>query len=494
MPARKVAVAPVPDALVQALAAIRERLEIPQEFGDDVLSEAERAARDLNLPDLDRTDLEFVTIDPPGARDLDQALHIAERDGGYVVSYAIADVAAFVTPGGAVDREAHRRGLTLYAPDRKAPLHPPGLSEDAASLLPGKVRPALLWTLRLDSHGRLVDADVARARVRSREQLTYEQAQIEIDGGRPRPTLALLKTVGRCRELRERERGGVSLPLPEQEIRTDDGPWRLAFRAPLPVEGWNAQISLLTGMAAAHLMIYGQVGILRTMPPPEHESLRRLRQVAKALQIHWPAELDYPEFVRSLDPTRPTHAAMLNECTLLFRGSGYLPFRGALPADAEHAALASDYAHVTAPLRRLVDRYTGEICLALCADRPVPEWVLQGMDAVPAEMQRAERLAKRFERDVIDVVEVFLLQSRVGEEFTGTVIDVDENRRRGRVMLAEPAVEAPVTGAELPLGRRERIRLVSADLRAGSVRFEVVGEAAPAVGELPARAEPAVTG
>ncbi len=246
MPARKVGLPnDVPDALARGLADLRAKLDIPADFPPEVVAAAERAAAAPRLPELDRTDLELVTIDPPGSRDLDQALHIARRPGGgYVVSYAIADVAAFVTAGDPVDLEAHRRGTTLYAPDRRTPLHPPVLSEGAASLLPDQVRPALLWTVSLDAKGRTTDAVVTRALVRSREQLDYDQAQAEIDGGSPRESLALLKEVGQWREQRERERGGVSLQIPEQEIQPDGDRWHLVFRAPLPVEGWNAQISL----------------------------------------------------------------------------------------------------------------------------------------------------------------------------------------------------------------------------------------------------------
>ena len=143
----------------------------------------------------------------------------------------------------------------------------------------------------------------------------------------PRETLALLAVLGPWREQREADRGGASLQIPEQEIVEEpagdgDPGWRLVFRAPLPVEGWNAQISLLTGMAAAHIMLYGEVGVLRTMPPADPGALRRLRQTAKALGISWPADLDYPDFLRSLDPHRPRDAAMLNACTALFRGAG----------------------------------------------------------------------------------------------------------------------------------------------------------------------------
>ena len=237
------------------------------------------------------------------------------------------------------------------------------------------------------------------------------------------------------------------------------------------MEGWNAQISLLTGMAAAHLMLYGQVGILRTLPPADHFALRRLHSTAKALRVPWPAELDYPEFVRSLDPSRPDHAAVLNACASLFRGAAYKAFSGGIPEEAEHAALAIDYAHVTAPLRRLVDRYAGEICVSLCADQPAPVWVLQALDQLPEEMARAERLAKSYERAVIDLVEVLLLRDRVGETLVGTVVEVEEKGRRGEVMIKEPAIAARVRGDHLPLGHEVAVKLISADPDKGAVEF-----------------------
>ena len=477
MPARKLGLPPVvPEELAKGLAAIRASADVPSHFPLDVQAAAEKAAAEPRLPDLDRTDLELITIDPPGSPDLDQALHINRGPSGeFVISYAIADVAAFVRPGDPIDLEAHRRGTTLYAPDCRAPLHPPVLSEGAASLRPNEVRPALLWTITLDHRGKTVAADVVRARVRSRAQLSYSQAQTEIDSTMPRQTLGLLKLVGQWREIREHDRGGVSLKIPQQEIKPFGSGWTLGFRAPEPVEGWNAQISLLTGMAAAHIMLYGQVGILRTMPPADPNSLRRLRQVAKALRIVWPPEMDYADFVRALSPSRPDQAAMLNASTVLFRGAGYRSFSGGIPDDADHAALASDYAHATAPLRRLVDRYVGEICVALCADQPVPGWVFRSLDSLPEQMAAAERRAKKYERAIIDLLEVYLLADRVGQTFTGTVIDVDRGKQQGSVMISEPAVEGRITGEELRLGQEVLVRLTSASYDKGQVAFEIVG-------------------
>jgi exoribonuclease R len=219
-------------------------------------------------------------------------------------------------------------------------------------------------------------------------------------------------------------------------------------------------------------MLYGQVGILRTMPPADAYSLGRLRQVAKALRIVWPPEMDYPDFIRILDPARPDQAAMLNAATRLFRGAGYRSFSGGIPEDVDHAALASDYAHTTAPLRRLVDRYVGEICVALCADQRVPAWVFHSLDDLPEQMATAERRAKKYERAIIDLLEVYLLADRVGRTFSGTVIEVNRDKQHGTVMIEEPAVEARVIGDRLRLGQEVLVRLTSADYAKG-VAFEV---------------------
>ena len=247
--------------------AIRAEQEVPGAFPDTVLREARAAAASASMPERDETGVAFLTIDPPGSMDLDQAVHI-ERDGdGYRVRYAIADVPAFVTPGGAVDVEARRRGQTIYAPDQRTPLHPPELSEGAASLLPGEARPAFVWDMRVAGDGEGTAVEVYRALVRSHERHDYEAVQQAVDSGSADERLMLLKEVGERRIAFERRRGGASLPMPEQEVAEDEqGHFRLYFRPPLEAEDWNAQISLMTGMAAAEMMVKGGVGILRPCP------------------------------------------------------------------------------------------------------------------------------------------------------------------------------------------------------------------------------------
>ncbi|UYQ61809.1 RNB domain-containing ribonuclease [Streptomyces peucetius] len=477
MPRRQMNVTGAAEApLRAALRELRTTLDVPGDFPAAALAEAEAAAREPRLPEEDATDLPFFTIDPPGSVDLDQAMHLARRDGGgFRVHYAIADVAAFVTPGGALDTEAHRRVQTLYFPDEKVPLHPPALSEGAASLLPGRTTPTLLWRIDLDGEGRTVTAHVRRALVRSRVRLDYEEAQRQIDTGTAEEPLALLRDIGKRREALEIERGGISLNVPEQEIDESGGTYVLAYRAPRPAEGWNAQISLLTGMAAADLMTAYGTGILRTLPTAPDGAVARLRRCAKALHVQWPHHVSYAELVRSLDPAEPRNAAFLQECTTLLRGAGYTAFTGGvLPVPAVHAAVAAEYTHCTAPLRRLVDRYAGELCVAAVAGREPPEWVSAALDALPKEMAEGSRRGNTVERECLDIVEAVVLRDRIGELFDAVVVDVKENDpSAGTVHLEDPAVVARVDGdgAPLPLGERLRVRLTEADPQRAKVRF-----------------------
>jgi exoribonuclease R len=462
-------------SLHEGIVKIQAELKVTPDFPPEVEEAARRAASAPRLPDLDRTDLPFVTIDPPSSMDLDQALHL-ERDGqGYVVHYAIADLAAFIEPGDPVDSAAQERGETLYGADSRIPLHPTALSEGAASLLPDQVRPALLWTIHVDETGEGTDVHVERARVRSTAKLDYSAVQHAVDGGSADESLMLLKEVGELRLRREAARGGISLPLPEQEVDVTGDRWALEFRSMLPAESWNAQISLLTGFAAASLMVYARVGLLRTLPPPDPRDVQRLHRVARALHLDWPAEQLYPDFIRSLDPDRPQHAAMVVAATRLLRGSGYVAFDGETPAHPEHAALASEYAHVTAPLRRLGDRYAGEICLALSAGKDVPSWVRERLDGLPRTMQAADHRAHQYENEVLDLVEAAVLRPHVGETFHGVVVQAEEDDpKRGAVVVQEPAVEAIVTsGQELPVGADVDVRLVEADPHTRTVRFEL---------------------
>ena len=525
-----------PAEVARALDALRAQYEVPAAFPPEALAEAEAAAtawaqdgpaRLLADGARDARDLDLVTIDPPGSMDLDQAVLLERLTGraesagaatgeatepaaAYRVHYAIASLATFVAPGGALDAELRRRGETVYAPDAATPLHPEVLSHGAASLLEDVERPACLWTIDLDAHGEVVSARVERALVRSRARLTYGQVQAAIDGEDVLPPSApadlpgLLAEIGRLRLEREVARGGISMTTPEQVVEVTEaagsaedsesaeapGPsgYRLAYRVPVPAEQYNAQISLLTGMCAARIMVEFGIGILRTLPPARPEDYARLRRVAAALGIDWPAAQPYPELVRSLDHAIPAHAAFMEQAMSLFRGSGYLAFGVGgvgVPADDEaadseeavHSAIAARYAHVTAPLRRLVDRYGEEVCIAACAQAPVPEWVLQALPDLPDVMEQTGKRARAIGRGALTALEALVLRGHEGEVFDGVI--TSERDGRGELVLTEPAVVTEVrrgsgqSGDRLPVGERVRVRLLSADPAAG-IRFQLL--------------------
>ncbi|WP_431247400.1 RNB domain-containing ribonuclease [Leifsonia xyli] len=476
MPDRRTRVAPSPAAapLAASLHALRAELGLPEGFPAPVEAEAQAAAAHPSLPDADLTDVPFLTIDPAGSTDLDQALHLSRTADGFRVRYAIADVPALVEPGGAVDAEARRRGQTIYAPDGRVPLHPAAIGENAGSLLAGEIRGAFVWDIQLDGGGHELSATVSRARVRSHRQWSYEEAQAAVDDGSAPEELALLREVGEARIACERERGGASLNTPDEEVVVRDGGYTLQRRASLPAENWNAQLSLLTGMVAARLMLDARVGILRTMPAPDDDAFRTFRAQTVALGLPWAEGMPYGEYLRTLDPAHPRAAAVLQAATSLFRGAGYAVLDGAVPAHPEHSAIAAPYAHVTAPLRRLVDRWGLVICEALCAGRPVPSWARDSLAELPSIMGTSSHLAGQVEAGAVDRVEAALLSSRIGTELDATVLAV----RNGTVLvqLDDPAVSASAPrGDGVAPGDRVTVRVTAADIATGKVAFDPVG-------------------
>lgn len=524
------------EQLVPRLDAIRAELSIPVEFSPEAQAEAENAAAEWKqiarslprgedtweddlarvanpvnavrerplrmgwppvthlhgaaLPEYDATAIPLVTIDPAESRDLDQAIYLADLGenaphGRYLLNYAIASVPTFVTPGSVLDRETWERGTTVYLPDEPTLLHPAVLSHGAASLLPDCVAPACVWSIMLDAEGHVIHSRVDRAIVRSRAKLSYAlvdavwRGKADLPPGVPANLVDLLERIGNLRLSREAARGGVSARIPEQEIQSDDGAYTLAYRSNLPVEEWNAQMSLLTGIQAARHMRAANVGIMRTLQPAADADLARLHRIARALGVDWPADEPYPDVVRELDPAIPAHAAFLLEATTLFRGSGYRSFgvkdTRPLPASASdgiiHGAIAAEYAHVTAPLRRLVDRYGEEVCIAHSAHRDVPEWVRNALDELPSTMARTSQRASQASRRALGVIQALMMNGREGSTYEGVIVEA--NDARSTVMLSDPAVTGTVNES-LTAGTAGTFTLVSVDVDTGSITLAPV--------------------
>jgi exoribonuclease R len=453
--------------------AIRAEHDLPTGFPPDVLAEARAVAARPLPPYPDATGVELVTIDPPGSRDLDQAVGIVATGSGFRVHYAIADLGLVVAPGGALDAEVRRRGQTIYLPDGSVPMHPPVLSEGAASLLPDGPRPAALWTIDLDAAGEPTAVDVRRVIVRSRERLDYAGVQADIEANRVHPAIALLPDVGKLRRELAVARGAIELELPEQEVVPDGaGGWTVVVRRRLGVEAWNAEISLLTGTCAAAMMLKSGVGLLRTLPEPDAHDLAAFRVTVRRLGVDWPDGASPARMLAALPPDTPEALAVRRAATTLLRGAGYAAFGPGTPPpeDPGHAGIGAPYAHVTAPLRRLVDRFGTEVCLALAAGAEIPAWLHEALPTLPPIMAASDALAGKVDRACVDRTEAALLAGRVGEEFAAIVLRASDGERAGEVYVHEPAVMAAATGVP-EAGTTARVRLADADPAMGRIVF-----------------------
>ena len=313
--------------------------------------------------------------------------------------------------------------------------------------------------------------------VPSRPQLDYPSVQAQAETGQLPEPLALLPEIGRLLQQRAAERGAIELGTPEQEVvAAREGGWTLGLRGDLPVEGWNAETSLLTGRCAAALMLAGGVGLLRTLPPARDDDVARLRPLAPALGVDWPVDAGPGAAIAGLDLHRPGHVAFVEEAATLLRGAAYTPFDGAPPEQPLHSGVGAAYAHVTAPLRRLVDRFGTEVCLALSADREPAAELRAALPELPGLMAASDRRTREVERAVVDAVEAWLLRDREGEVFSAVVVDAENGK--GTVALDAPAVRGRCEGAALTSGTRVRVRLEEADVAGRRIRFRLDDAAA----------------
>jgi exoribonuclease R len=454
------------DAFAGGLARIREQFQVPAAF-PAVAEEAAAAAvsKGPGPQHVDRTDVEFVTLDPATATDLDQAFAI-ERDGGdLVLRYAIADVGWFVAPGDPLDVEAWSRAVTVYLPDGKAPLYPPRLSEGAASLLPDGPRPAVVFVVRIGTDGAAVLDGAERAVVHSRAKLAYDTVrEDELPDG--------FADLSARIEAAEAARDAPRVEFPEQEVEhAADGTWQLAIRPRLESEDRNAGLSLATNMAVADALHAAGTGLFRVMAEPTERAIARLRHTARAFGLAWPAERNLLEFQRTLPAGDRRTDAFLLAVRRASGGAAYEPYvAGARPW---HAAMAATYAHATAPLRRLADRYVVEAALAVANGGAVADAVAAAFAELPAAMAEGEAVANRVDAAVIDLAEAVVLSSRVGDTFTGVVVDEDD--RGALVQLTEPAVLARVAAHRVDPGHEVRVRVESVDVAERSVRLQRVG-------------------
>jgi VacB/RNase II family 3'-5' exoribonuclease len=452
------------DELGTGLDDIRRQFKVAGEFPAEALDEAAAAAKKTPADHVDRTDTAFVTLDPAASTDLDQALCISSAGDDLLLHYAIADVAWFVADGGALDAEAWRRGTTQYLPDAKASLYPPQLSEGAASLLPDGPRPAVVFMVRVDPSGVATLAGAERAIIRSRAKLAYDSVQLD---DLPKGFAELATRI----EAAERSRGASRVEPPEQIVEsTGDGGYQLEFRPRLWSEAQNAALSLATNLAVADALYAAGTGLFRVMPEPDERAVNRLRHTARAFKLEWPKDMPLNDFERTLDAAKPADAAFMMAIRRAGGGAQYVPF------DAQHkpwhSAMAATYAHSTAPLRRLADRYVVQAALAVANGQPVPDAVQAAFVELPEVMDRADDTGSQIERAVIDLAEAALVANRVGQKFEAVVTDIDD--RGARMQLCDVPLVTRITARGVEPGEQIRVKLTSVDLGRRVVEFSRV--------------------
>lgn len=468
--------------------AIIEKFELSEAFAPEPEDEASRASDRFSKGRIDARNLELVTIDPPGSKDLDQAVRIEQGtetgDDGFTLYYAIADVGAFVAPGSPLDTEAKKRGETIYLPSGNIPLYPRVLTEQTASLVAGEDRPAVLWQIETDGTGLLTRARVRRAMVRVRARLDYPSLQARYDRAESLPDpIKHLPEFGTMRQQRARERGAIELHLPEQDlVRTPDG-WQLRLEPRTQMDAWNSECSLATGIAAARIMLAGGAGLLRTLPAPSDAAKSQFRAAAKALGVRIIDGFPPGEILARLDLADPAALALNAAATKLLRGSGYLAFSSRPPQpEAWHAGVAGTYAHATAPIRRLGDRFVSEICLAFGGDWArlddetthlsgnLPADIAEALPELPGLLSRSGRIASDVENSCINLAEAVALQDCIDQVYDAGLLRGGDDQHDSEIFVYEPPVIAQCRG-EVPAGQKVQVRLAEVDVDQRKVRF-----------------------
>lgn len=439
--------------LAEGLAAIRAQFKVPAGFPPEVDAAAAEAARRAPTAHADRTAVPFVTLDPASSTDLDQAFAIEAAGADLVLHYAIADVAWFVADGDVIDAEAWKRGETTYLPDGKAGLYPRVLAEGAASLLPDGPRPAVIFTTRVAPDGTVRLEGAERAVIRSRAKLAYDSVR---DDQLPAGFVELAERMAAA----EARRGAARVDPPEQEVERDgNGHFTLRLRPLTLSERRNAALSLATNMAVADALLAARTGLFRVMAPPDARAVARLRHTARAFGLNWPDEQDLKSFEAALDQRDPAQAAFMLAIRRAGNGASYVPYQAGVKP--WHAAMAATYAHATAPLRRLADRYVVRAALAVANGQAVPDEVEAAFQKLGPVMARAEARSGQIERAVVDLAEAAVLAGQEGKSFAAIVTDLGETG--ARIQLCDLPVVARTVARSVVPGEMITVRLDRAD-------------------------------
>jgi len=488
--------------------------EIPHVFRREALAEADEARPATLAGREDLRKLPLVTIDPADAKDHDDAVHAApdtdpKNPGGFIVTVAIADVAHYVTPGSALDREALLRGNSVYFPDRVVPMLPERISNDLCSLRPNEDRAALAVRMMIGADGRKRSHTFHRVLMRSAAKLHYAQAQDAIDGRTDETTGPLLAPVieplyaAYAAVKRERaERQPLDLDLPERKIllKADGTVDRVIIPPRLDAHRLIEEFMILANVAAAETLERARTPLIyRVHDEPSPEKIEALREFLATLDINLAkGQVMRPgDFNKILARVKGTeHETLVNEVVLRSQ------------AQAEYSAEnyghfglnLRRYAHFTSPIRRYADLVVHRALIRaqnLGADGLPNGMDVTALNEISARISAAERRAMKAERETVDRLIANHLADRIGASFEGRISGV--TRAGLFVKLAETGADGFIpartigddyfryheahhaltgdhTGESYRLGDSVTVKLVEAAPVAGALRFELLSE------------------
>jgi ribonuclease R len=484
---------------------------IPDQFPDTVIAEADRAEPAPLDKRTDLRDLPLITIDPVDARDRDDAVY-AEADteannrGGHVIWVAIADVAYYVRPNSALDREARKRGNSTYFPDRVVPMLPDILSGDLCSLHEHVDRACLAVRIRVDAHGNKISHRYVRGLMRSQGSLHYAQVQDAIDGRADEKTAPLLEPVLKplyaayaALKLSRAVRQPLDLELPERKIvLSDEGKiTSVAFRERFDAHKLIEEFMILANVCAAEELIHLKRPLLfRVHEEPSPQKLDSLREVAEAsgFTLAKGQVLKTAHLNRLLSQSQGTEFdELMNISTLRSMTQAYY--------NAEnfgHFGLAlRNYAHFTSPIRRYSDLIVHRALIAghQWGDDGLSAWDVENLDETAKLISDTERRSMVAERDTNDRYLAAFLADRVGNEFAGRIsgvqrfglfVRLDETGADGLVPIRSVGREffhydpdsqtltGSDTGVTIGIGQRVTVRLDEAIPMTGGLLLDLL--------------------
>ncbi|MFV8556886.1 ribonuclease R [Sulfitobacter sp. SBS6] len=496
---------------------------IPDDFPDDVMAQAD-AAKPVGLKGReDLRDLPLITIDPSDARDHDDACYAhadedPKNEGGHVVWVAIADVAAYVTPGSALDREARKRGNSTYFPDRVVPMLPDRLSGDLCSLHEGVPRACIAVRMVLDAAGNKIGHSFHRGLMRSPASLHYEEVQDAIDGAPNDRTGPLLDPVLKpiyaayaALKAARAERQPLDLDLPERRIELDkDGTVKsVNFKDRLDAHRLIEEFMVLANVAAAETLLSKKTPLLyRIHEEPSPAKLDALRETAQAAGYTLAkGQVLHTRHLNKLlnDAAGTDDAELINLSTLRSMTQAYYG-----PAHIGHFGLAlRSYAHFTSPIRRYADLIVHRALITAhgWGNDGLSQHDIEDIEQTGAHISDTERRSMMAERDTTDRYLASYLSERVGNEFSGRIsgvarfgafVKLDETGADGLLPMRSLGREyfhfdqeagtlmGSDTGMIISVGQRVTVRLSEAVPVTGGIALELVtleGDALPKGGQ-----------